>query len=245
MMGKSWKIATAVKMLQEGKSRPEVCAELEIGKKTLEMYLWQARKDGMDVPELVPVKWQAIKMLQAGRTRKEVCEALMLPPKRLNTYVYQARMAGAVVPGRAPHYAGTGKLSPGAEEALRLHKRGLKNEEVCRVLGISMQGLYNRIRTVRAAGIDWPYEVPQIANARQRQQLCWDCKNTSGDKCSWFTKAGTPVPGWDARPAKLTHCGKYTCETFEIRHCPNFDPEPGTDRRIVQENEDYYRRTGA
>lgn len=56
-----------------------------------------------------------------------------------------------------------------------------------------------------------------------RLSLCWGCKNTSRDKCSWFDPADPqPVPGWVAERHVRSRIG----ETYTVLECPNFDPEP-------------------
>lgn len=53
--------------------------------------------------------------------------------------------------------------------------------------------------------------------------LCWECKNTHRDKCSWFNPADPqPVPGWVADRYVKPVLG----ETYMVKECPNFDPEP-------------------
>lgn len=59
--------------------------------------------------------------------------------------------------------------------------------------------------------------------AEYEQTLCWRCKNTNRHKCSWFNPADPqPVPGWVAEPQVKSVVG----ETYLVRECPNFEPEP-------------------
>lgn len=63
-------------------------------------------------------------------------------------------------------------------------------------------------------------------------QPCWSCKKYAGG-CSW-TRKFEPIPGWDAVPTvKSGSCRgngvKYAAiETYEIRHCPEYEDD-GTD----------------
>ena len=59
--------------------------------------------------------------------------------------------------------------------------------------------------------------------AQYEQTLCWGCKNTDRHKCSWFNPADPqPVPGWVAEPRVKSVIG----ETYLVKECPNFEPEP-------------------
>jgi hypothetical protein len=62
-----------------------------------------------------------------------------------------------------------------------------------------------------AGNVQGPYELT----------LCWGCKNTHKDKCSWFNPDDPqPVPGWVAERQVKSRIG----ETFLVKECPKFDP---------------------
>lgn len=59
--------------------------------------------------------------------------------------------------------------------------------------------------------------------AEYESTLCWRCNNTNRHKCSWFNPADPqPVPGWVAEPQVKSVVG----ETYLVKECPNFEPEP-------------------
>lgn len=59
--------------------------------------------------------------------------------------------------------------------------------------------------------------------AEYESTLCWGCKNTNRFKCSWFNPVDPqPVPGWVAEVRVKSMIG----ETYLVKECPNFDPEP-------------------
>ena len=58
------------------------------------------------------------------------------------------------------------------------------------------------------------------ANPGENDTLCWDCKNTNGDVCSWFSKEMKPVEGWTAKLNPTVDGISY----FVIA-CPGFEKE--------------------
>lgn len=36
-------------------------------------------------------------------------------------------------------------------------------------------------------------------NPASEETLCWTCRNTNGNKCSWFSREMKPVDGWKAK----------------------------------------------
>lgn len=58
-----------------------------------------------------------------------------------------------------------------------------------------------------------------------KETLCWKCKNTNRDKCSWFDpKNPKPVEGWEAVRRDL-FADVRRIESYRVISCPNFDPE--------------------
>ena len=59
--------------------------------------------------------------------------------------------------------------------------------------------------------------------ADPRRTICWECRNTSADKCSWFhPKCARPVDGWEAIPTKKNG---ISGQSYLVINCPNFEPD--------------------
>lgn len=56
------------------------------------------------------------------------------------------------------------------------------------------------------------------------QSICWDCQNTNGYKCSWFSKKATPVDGWEAQRRDI-QVGNRSVRSYFVTQCPNFVKE--------------------
>lgn len=52
-------------------------------------------------------------------------------------------------------------------------------------------------------------------------QLCWNCQNTNGNVCSWFSKSAKPVEGWVAKPTIIRN-NDTVVESYKVIECPNF-----------------------
>lgn len=65
----------------------------------------------------------------------------------------------------------------------------------------------------------------KIEAAKERklreEQLCWTCQNTSGNKCSWFSKAELPVEGWVAESTIIMNNDEVV-HSYKIKECPNY-----------------------
>ena len=62
----------------------------------------------------------------------------------------------------------------------------------------------------------------RTTNGTHEMTLCWSCKNTHKDKCSWFNPDDPqPVPGWVAELRPKQRIG----ESYMVKECPNYDPE--------------------
>lgn len=57
-----------------------------------------------------------------------------------------------------------------------------------------------------------------------RDTLCWNCKNTSGNKCPWFSKAEKPVEGWNAVRNDIFVANRKV-KSYYVIDCPNFVKE--------------------
>lgn len=56
-----------------------------------------------------------------------------------------------------------------------------------------------------------------------RRTICWECRNTNAEKCSWFhPKAAKPVDGWKAYPTQKNGIGG---QSYLVVNCPNFEPD--------------------
>lgn len=56
------------------------------------------------------------------------------------------------------------------------------------------------------------------------QTICWNCKNTNGNKCSWFAKNAKPVDGWVAIRNDMV-LEKRVVPSYCVLECPNFVEE--------------------
>lgn len=54
-----------------------------------------------------------------------------------------------------------------------------------------------------------------------RGQLCWTCKNTNGNDCSWFSKEAKPVEGWTAKPTIIKN-NDGIMKSYRITKCPQY-----------------------
>ena len=60
----------------------------------------------------------------------------------------------------------------------------------------------------------------------KERTLCWDCVNATG-KCSWSDYwEHSPVPGWEAEPTKLKINDGTYCDSYIVKRCPLFEPDP-------------------
>ena len=55
---------------------------------------------------------------------------------------------------------------------------------------------------------------------RGSETLCWTCKNTNQDECSWFEKYAKPVAGWKAIERPINGV-----ESYVVVECPNYERE--------------------
>lgn len=53
-------------------------------------------------------------------------------------------------------------------------------------------------------------------------QLCWSCKNTNGNVCSWFSKKSEPVEGWTAKPTIIRN-NEEIVRSYRVIKCPNYE----------------------
>lgn len=67
--------------------------------------------------------------------------------------------------------------------------------------------------------------MQEYGNAQTSETLCWDCANTNGNACPWFSEKMQPVEGWTAELRETTDGVSY----FVI-DCPNFC----LDKRLVK-----------
>lgn len=62
-----------------------------------------------------------------------------------------------------------------------------------------------------------------------RDTLCWNCKNTSGNKCTWFSEKAKPVDGWEAVRRDIfieSGSSRYRkVKSYYVIDCPNFVKE--------------------
>ena len=66
--------------------------------------------------------------------------------------------------------------------------------------------------------------MESIVRNPHEMTLCWGCKNTHKDKCSWFNPDDPqPVPGWVAELRPKYRIG----ESYMVKECPKLDPIPG------------------
>lgn len=71
--------------------------------------------------------------------------------------------------------------------------------------------------------------MAKVIEHHPQPTLCWGCKNANRFKCSWFNPANPqPVPGWTAVLRKV-HGVKG--DSYLVKECPNFAPEPPRDGR--------------
>lgn len=69
-----------------------------------------------------------------------------------------------------------------------------------------------------------------IMQGGQQSTLCWECKNTHRDKCSWFNPVDPqPVPGWVAELRPKAMIG----ESYLVLECPNFKPQRRRENRVA------------
>lgn len=57
---------------------------------------------------------------------------------------------------------------------------------------------------------------------REKDSLCWDCKNATCSGCSW-SKEFKPVAGWKAE--KILKDPQTFGETYKVKSCPKFEPD--------------------
>lgn len=60
--------------------------------------------------------------------------------------------------------------------------------------------------------------------SKQKETLCWSCKNAVPSKkagCSWSEKF-EPVEGWIADKT-FTKCVSDNCPSYFVRKCPEFE----------------------
>lgn len=59
-----------------------------------------------------------------------------------------------------------------------------------------------------------------------KETKCWSCQNACGD-CSWSNHwEHKPVEGWTAIPVQLRlNRGEYA-ETYIVKECPEYIPDP-------------------
>lgn len=60
-------------------------------------------------------------------------------------------------------------------------------------------------------------------NKEKKGQLCWNCKNTNENLCSWFSKEMKPIDGWTAKEVLVKEEDGYVRRTYKITACPNFN----------------------
>lgn len=63
-----------------------------------------------------------------------------------------------------------------------------------------------------------PHKPNPLANSKST--LCWSCKHTNQNECSWFRADAIPVPGWKAikRPIDGN-------ESYVVLQCPNYEKD--------------------
>ena len=57
-------------------------------------------------------------------------------------------------------------------------------------------------------------------NMSGNETICWTCKNTNGNICSWFSEEMKPVDGWTAEFRPTSDGASYL-----VRKCPNYERE--------------------
>ena len=57
---------------------------------------------------------------------------------------------------------------------------------------------------------------------REKDSLCWDCKNSTCSGCSW-SKEFKPVTGW--KVIKENKDSQTYGETYKVLSCPKFEPD--------------------
>lgn len=77
--------------------------------------------------------------------------------------------------------------------------------------------------------------MQEYGNAQTSETLCWDCANTNGNACPWFSEKMQPVEGWTAELRETTDGVSY----FVI-DCPNFC----LDKRLVKKGKMTKRKCG-
>ena len=77
--------------------------------------------------------------------------------------------------------------------------------------------------------------MQEYGNAQTSETLCWDCSNTNGNACPWFSEKMQPVEGWTAELRETTDGVSY----FVI-DCPNFC----LDKRLVKKGKMTKRKCG-
>lgn len=77
-------------------------------------------------------------------------------------------------------------------------------------------------------------------SSEETTQLCWTCRKACGG-CSWSERGADgkvkfePVPGWNAVPTRRSRDGKTVMESYCIKACPEYEPDPPRMRRTMAE----------
>lgn len=62
----------------------------------------------------------------------------------------------------------------------------------------------------------------QSCEKRCKGQLCWTCKNTNGNVCSWFSKKAKPIEGWTAK-ASIIRNNDEIVHSYRVIKCPKYE----------------------
>lgn len=62
--------------------------------------------------------------------------------------------------------------------------------------------------------------------APREQQLCWRCRHAAGPTMCRWALDGEVIPGWDAEQQDITCGDGRIIDTYYIKACPEFEPDP-------------------
>lgn len=67
-----------------------------------------------------------------------------------------------------------------------------------------------------------PEKIKKFSSSKNygAKTLCWKCKHTNQNECSWFTEDMVPVPGWKAIERPTSEGMSYI-----VLECPRYERE--------------------
>jgi hypothetical protein len=86
----------------------------------------------------------------------------------------------------------------------------------------------NKIQRIKARAKRAKIKIKPVLKQHKAKTdtLCWYCKNTHADKCSWFQFPATPVKNWEAEHIKIYFRSEVPPryeDSYKVHKCPGFE----------------------